>query len=234
MHDGGDGATTSARPGLKIPCCAPLAAAWVAIARTALALLLWPIVAFGQTRGCPPPQVSPIAVHASLKHVFKLAGKRLNIDPDLAEAITQVESGFNPRAVSPKGAQGLMQLMPGTSAAMHVADPFDPHQSVYGGMEFLRLLADDRRFAGNPYMVLVAYNAGPNRAVFPAESYHYADTVVATYQELKAQHLRHGGLLEPSKTLDHTYLGPMQCGQMSTVAHVTVISGKVQPSRRYR
>jgi len=166
--------------------------------------------------------------------VFKLAGKRLNIDPDLAEAITQVESGFNPRAVSPKGAQGLMQLMPGTSAAMHVADPFDPHQSVYGGMEFLRLLADDRRFAGNPYMVLVAYNAGPNRAVFPAESYHYADTVVATYQELKAQHLRHGRLLEPSKTLDHTYLGPMQCGQMSTVAHVTVISGKVQPSRRYR
>ena len=234
MRDGGDGASTSARPGLKIPCCGPPAAASVAIARTALALLLWPIVAFGQTRGCPPPQVSPVAVHASLKHVFKLAGKRLNIDPDLAEAITQVESGFNPRAVSPKGAQGLMQLMPGTSAAMHVADPFDPHQSVYGGMEFLRLLADDRRFAGNPYMVLVAYNAGPNRAVFPAESYHYADTVVATYQELKAQHLRHGRLLEPSKTLDHTYLGPMQCGQMSTVAHVTVISGKVQPSRRYR
>jgi soluble lytic murein transglycosylase-like protein len=175
-----------------------------------------------------------MAVHASLKGVYELAGKRLHIDPDLAQAITQIESGFDPRAVSPKGAQGLMQLMPETSAAMHVADPLDPHQSILGGMQFLRTLGNDPRFAGNPYMVLVAYNAGPNRAVFPEESYRYADAVLAVYEKLKAQHVRHGGLIEPTQSLDRSYLGAIQCGQATPAAHVTMAGGKVQPSRRYR
>ena len=173
-------------------------------------------------------------VHTSLKSVFERAGKRLHIDPDLAQAITQIESGFDPRAVSPKGAQGLMQLMPATSAQMHVADPLDPHQSILGGMQFLRALANDPRFVGNPYMVLVAYNAGPNRAVFPAESYRYADAVLAVYQQLKAQHVRRGGLIEPTQSLDRSYLGAIQCGQATPAPRVTVAGGKIQPSRRYR
>jgi soluble lytic murein transglycosylase-like protein len=204
------------------------------IARTALAFLLLPLAAFAQTRTCTSPQISPAAVHASLKRVFEIAGKRAHIDPDLAQAITQVESGFNPRAVSPKGAQGLMQLMPGTSASMHVADPFDPGQSIYGGTQFLRVLANDPRFAGNPYMVLVAYNAGPNRAVFPAESYRYADMVLAVYQALKAQRIRHGGVIEPSEPLGHAYLGAPQCGHATPVAHVVMVNGKIQPSRHFR
>jgi soluble lytic murein transglycosylase-like protein len=205
------------------------------LARVALALLLlWPIVAFAEPRACTPRQVSPVAVHASLKRVFEMAGKRSHIDPDLAQAITQVESGFNPRAISSKGAQGLMQLMPGTSASMHVADPFDPGQSIFGGTEFLRVLANDRRFAGDPYMVLVAYNAGPNRTVFPQESYRYADLVVAVYHELKAQHVRRGGLIEPSEALGHTTLGAPQCGPTTPVAHITVANGKIQPSRHFR
>jgi soluble lytic murein transglycosylase-like protein len=203
------------------------------IARTTLAFLLWPMVALGQTHVCTAPPVSPAAIHATLHGVFEMAGKRFHIDPDLAQAITQLESGFNPRAVSPKGAQGLMQLMPGTSAAMHVTDPFDPHQSVLGGMGFLRALANDRRFAGNPYMVLVAYNAGPNRSVFPEESYRYADAVVAVYHQLKAQRARRNGQIEPTRSLDHSYLGMVQCAQ-TTPAHVVVVAGKVQPSRRYR
>ncbi|HEX4172363.1 MAG TPA: lytic transglycosylase domain-containing protein [Acetobacteraceae bacterium] len=166
--------------------------------------------------------------------MFDTVGRRLHIDPDLAQAVTQVESGFNPNAVSAKGAQGLMQLMPGTSAAMHVVDPLDPHQSIYGGMEFLRTLAEDRRFAGNPFMVLVAYNAGPNRAVFPEESYRYANMVVAVYQELKAQHLRRGGLIEPTEAFDRAYLGAPHCGKSESVAHITIKGGKVQPSRQYR
>jgi soluble lytic murein transglycosylase-like protein len=203
------------------------------IARTTLAFLLLPIMALGQTHVCTAPQVSPAAIRTRLHGVFEMAGKRFHIDPDLAQAISQLESGFNPRAVSPKGAQGLMQLMPGTSAAMHVTDPFDPDQSVLGGMEFLRALANDRRFAGDPYMVLVAYNAGPNRAVFPEESYRYADAVVAVYHQLKAQHARRGGLIEPTRSLDHRYLGMVQCGQ-TTPAHLTVVEGKIQPSRHYR
>jgi soluble lytic murein transglycosylase-like protein len=137
--------------------------------------------------------------------------------------------------VSPKGAQGLMQLMPGTSASMHVTNPFDPGQSIYGGTEFLHALANDRRFAGNPYMVLVAYNAGPNRAVFPEESYRYADTVLAVYHELKAQRLRHGGRLEPSEAFNHASLATAQCGQSpARPAHVIIANGKIQPSRSYR
>jgi soluble lytic murein transglycosylase-like protein len=180
------------------------------------------------------PQVYPVTVHTSLKRVFEMAGKRSHVDPDLAQAITQVESGFNPHAVSPKGAQGLMQLMPGTSASMHVADPFDPGQSIFGGTEFLRALASDRRFAGDPYMVLVAYNAGPNRTVFPEESYRYADTVLAIYHELKAQRLLYGGLIEPSGTLGHAYLGAPRCEQTRSISHVVVANGQIQPSRHYR
>ena len=204
------------------------------IARAALALSLWPVIAFAEPHACTTPQVNPVAVQASLKRVFEIAGKRSHIDPDLAQAITQVESGFNPHAISPKGAQGLMQLMPGTSASMHVANPFDPGQSIFGGTEFLRVLANDRRFAGNPYMVLVAYNAGPNRTVFPEESYRYADMVVAVYHELKAQHARHGGLIAPTEALGHSYLGAPQCGHATPVDHLVIVNGKIQPSRHFR
>src|SRR5690349_11203809 len=98
-----------------------------------LAVVLLPGLAWGTAHVCTAPHVSPQAVRASLKGVFEIGSKRFNVDPDLAQAITQVESGFNPTAVSSKGAQGLMQLMPGTSAALHVADPFNAHQSIFGG-----------------------------------------------------------------------------------------------------
>jgi hypothetical protein len=123
--------------------------------------------------------------------------------------------------------------MPDTSAAMHVVDPFNPYQSIHGGMEFLRTLANDRRFSGNAYMVLVAYNAGPNRAVFPEASYRYASDVIAVYQQLKAQQTRKGRLIEPARSLDQTYLGLPQCGQMTPKPHVVAAGGKIQPSRHY-
>lgn len=199
---------------------------WIAL------LLLWPSLALGQPHVCAMPHVSPLVLRASLKGVFEMAGRRFQVDPDLAQAITQVESGFNAGAVSPKGAQGLMQLMPGTSASLHVADPFNPHQSIFGGMEYLRLLANDRRFVGNPYMVLVAYNAGPNRAVFPDESYHYADLVTAVYHQLKAQRRNSGGLIQPTRSLDIRYLSMPQCQEPST-PRVRLVNGVIQTSRHY-
>lgn len=199
----------------------------------ALAVLLWPSIALAQPHVCASLHVSPQAVRASLKGVFEIGGKRFNVDPDLAQAITQVESGFNPSAVSSKGAQGLMQLMPGTSAALHVADPLNPHQSIYGGMEYLRILANDKRFAGNPYMVLVAYNAGPNHSVFPEESYHYADTVLAIYHALKTERLRTSGRIGPTRSLNASYLSIAQCGRTDPTPRVVLINGKVKPSRRY-
>jgi len=81
------------------------------------------------------------------------------VDPTLVRAVMRHESGFSPTAVSPKGAQGLMQLMPGTAALMGVKNPFDPEQNIAGGVGYLRHCLD--RFQHNVPLAVAAYNAGP-------------------------------------------------------------------------
>jgi phage shock protein PspC (stress-responsive transcriptional regulator) len=81
------------------------------------------------------------------------------VDPTLVRAVMRHESGFNPSAVSPKGAQGLMQLMSGTAALMGVKNPFDPEQNIMGGVGYLRHCLD--RFKHNVPLAVAAYNAGP-------------------------------------------------------------------------
>ncbi len=80
------------------------------------------------------------------------------IEPDLVKAIIRAESNFNPRAVSRKGAQGLMQLMPATAADHAVTDAFDPAQNIAGGVRYLRRLMD--LFGADLRLALAAYNAG--------------------------------------------------------------------------
>ncbi len=77
----------------------------------------------------------------------------------LVKAMVLVESGFNPRARSPKGAMGLMQLMPFTAREVGVDDPYDPDESIRGGVAYLRKMLD--RFSGSERLAVAAYNAGP-------------------------------------------------------------------------
>jgi soluble lytic murein transglycosylase-like protein len=88
-------------------------------------------------------------------------GRRYNIDPNLIKAIIRAESGFDRYAVSKKGAQGLMQLMPDTAREMRVSDPFNPEQNIAGGVRYLRKLL--KMFNGNLVLSLAAYNAGPGQ-----------------------------------------------------------------------
>jgi hypothetical protein len=82
-----------------------------------------------------------------------------DLDPKLVMALIQAESNYNARAVSKKGAIGLMQLMPGTAKLLRVSDPFDPDENVRGGTTYLRRMID--RFSGSVEFAVAAYNAGP-------------------------------------------------------------------------
>jgi soluble lytic murein transglycosylase-like protein len=108
----------------------------------------------------PAPAPAP-APAANLDDMVSAASTRNNIDRDLILSVIRAESGFNPDAVSPKGAQGLMQLMPQTAARLGVQNALDPATNVEGGTRYLgQLLA---RYHNNVLLALAAYNAGPER-----------------------------------------------------------------------
>ena len=93
--------------------------------------------------------------------IIREASLRFGVDADFVKAIIKAESGFNHRAISVKGAQGLMQLMPETADAMAVNDPFDPEENIFGGTKYFSNLL--KRFNNDNTLALAAYNAGPER-----------------------------------------------------------------------
>jgi hypothetical protein len=119
------------------------------------------IVKFEETIELPaPPAAEPI--HASsLEEIVAAASYRYGIDPDVVLSLIRSESAFDPKAVSPKGAQGLMQLMPQTATRLGVENPLDAAANVDGGTRYLRNLLV--RYNQDLTKALAAYNAGPGR-----------------------------------------------------------------------
>ncbi len=96
---------------------------------------------------------------AEIQSQISAAAIAQGVDPALALAVANQESGFNPSAVSSKGATGLFQLMPATAAGLGVSNPLDPTQNINGGVALLAQL--DKQYNGDTSLVLAAYNAGP-------------------------------------------------------------------------
>ncbi len=112
----------------------------------------------------PAPSRSPaqnFQPSTDLNEVVRAASGTYHLDPDLVSSVIRAESGFNVRAVSPKGAQGLMQLMPQTASQLGVQNAFDPQANVEGGARYLRELLE--RYDFDLIKALAAYNAGPQR-----------------------------------------------------------------------
>jgi len=121
--------------------------------------------------------------------IITSVSQRFTLDPDLVRAVIKAESNFNPRAVSPKGAMGLMQLMPATAKEMVVANPFNPEENINAGVRYLGKLL--QLFNSNLPLALAAYNAGPGRVIgrneIPRieETRNYVQRVMAYYKNFK-------------------------------------------------
>jgi len=122
--------------------------------------------------------------------IIEKAAISASVEPNLLRAVIVVESGFNARAVSKRGAVGLMQLMPATATRFGVSNPYDPRENVHAGARYLKFLID--RFGQNVRLALAAYNAGEeavdrNGGQIPpfSETMAYVPRVLKIYQMLR-------------------------------------------------
>ncbi|MFN2366155.1 MAG: transglycosylase SLT domain-containing protein [Desulfurivibrionaceae bacterium] len=142
-------------------------------------------------RGALIVTADPALDHDAFDAAIHAAASRYQVDPRLVKSVIRAESNFNYLAVSRKGAQGLMQLMPETAGDMQVLDPFDPQDNINGGTRYLRKMLG--LFNGNLRLALAAYNAGPTRVAelgrVPRfkETENYVQRVQLFYEEYKKQ-----------------------------------------------
>jgi len=151
---------------------------------------------------CPAVQGTPD--QAEIKTWVRLFAREYGVDPNLVLAVMAVESNYDPRALSPKGASGLMQLLPVTAKRFGVQDIWDPVQNIRGGISYLRWLIE--QYSGRLRLVLSAYNAGEeaverfNRIPPYDETKHYVMRILVRYG------IRH--LILPVEPLPIAELGP--------------------------
>jgi len=134
---------------------------------------------------------NPLSVHAkkteaSLQPIILRAANRYQVDPALIKAIIMAESSYNPKAISRRGAKGLMQLMPKTAEVLGVEDSFNPEQNINAGVRHFKSLLD--RYKGDVRLALAAYNAGSRKVrkyqgVPPFKATHYYIKKVLEYHQ---------------------------------------------------
>lgn len=150
----------------------------------------------------PPP--------ADIGNLVAKTADQMQVDPKLVNAIIQVESEYNPRAVSNKGARGLMQLIPETAQRFGVRNSFDPGQNIQGGVSYLKYLLN--LFGGDLEKSLAAYNAGEHAVLraggIPAfqETQRYVRKVTSLYQSDSPGPLTSAGVMHSHGTGIRTYV----------------------------
>jgi soluble lytic murein transglycosylase-like protein len=140
----------------------------------------------------PPPAPAPSTSKSeAYDSIIEKYASDYRLDPSLIKSIIATESGFNPKAISSKGARGLMQLMPATAERLGVSNSFDPEQNIQGGVKHFRSLMDS--FKEDVSLSLAAYNAGENRVArlgkIPAikETQDYVHLVTKLYAKNKSE-----------------------------------------------
>jgi soluble lytic murein transglycosylase-like protein len=172
---------------------------------------------------------------APLNEVVNSASATFHLDPDLVNSVIHAESGFNAHAVSPKGARGLMQLMPGTANQLGVSNAFDPQTNVEGGSRYLRELLE--RYNFDLVKALAAYNAGPERVeqyqgVPPfSETRAYVARIVHDYNtkkiaQEKAAKQKQVAAKTASKPVSHAHPAPKPEATASAAASANLPSSR--------
>jgi soluble lytic murein transglycosylase-like protein len=174
-------------------------------------------------RALPDNSKNPI----NLNELVASASGDYKLDPDLVNSVIRAESGFNVRAVSPKGAQGLMQLMPQTASELGVQNAFDPQANVQGGTRYLRELLE--RYNFDLIKALAAYNAGPERVeqyggVPPYyETKAYVARIVRDFNRKKLAQKKAAAAQKSSTTTKSAKTAPVKQGaqvaQANSAAH---------------